>query len=145
MKIVELKVSRFKYSPKSTIGMLYVDNILFGYTLEDPVRRLEDKNKDGDFDDAGEGKIYGQTAIPAGTYEVKLTMSNRFKRILPELINVPGYKGVRIHNGNTPDHTEGCILVGATYKDDFVASSRDTLKSLMDYLKDADKITIRIK
>ena len=61
MKIVELKVSRFKYSPKSTIGMLYVDNILFGYTLEDPVRRLEDKNKDGDFDDAGEGKIYGQT------------------------------------------------------------------------------------
>ena len=54
--------------------------------------------------------------IPAGTYEVRLTYSPRFKKDLPLLMNVPGRTGIRIHTGSKPEHSQGCILVGATGK-----------------------------
>jgi hypothetical protein len=54
--------------------------------------------------------------IPAGTYEVRLTYSPRFKKQLPLLMNVPGRTGIRIHTGSKPEHSQGCILVGATGK-----------------------------
>jgi hypothetical protein len=67
-------------------------------TLEDPVR-------EGD-------KIYGDTAIPNGTYRVTITRSKRFSKMLPLLHRVPGFGGIRIHCGNNTDDTSGCILVG---------------------------------
>lgn len=67
------------------------------YTLEDPIR---DK------------KVWGDTAIPAGTYTVKVRFSNRFKKDLPGVQNVKGFDGVLIHGGNTKADTHGCILVG---------------------------------
>jgi len=114
---MELKLKRIYEGPNYTIGHLYINNVFFSDTLEDPVRILVDKNKDGDFDDPGEGKIYGNTAIPAGRYRVVLTMSNRFKKVLPLLINVPGYGGIRIHGVlpgviALPKHTHGCLLIG---------------------------------
>ena len=54
--------------------------------------------------------------IPAGTYEVRLTYSPRFKKYLPLLMNVPGRTGIRIHTGSKPEHSKGCILVGAIGK-----------------------------
>jgi hypothetical protein len=85
--------------PWFTIGFLNVDDRFFCYTLEDKVRP------------PGE-KVPGQTAIPYGRYRVELTPSTRFKRVMPLLLSVPNFTGVRIHAGNTTEDTEGCILVG---------------------------------
>lgn len=144
-KVVDLKIARFQFSPTTTIGMLYLNNTMFCFTLEDTIRRLEDINKDGDFDDENEGKVHGKTAIPSGTYKVVLSMSKRFGKILPEVLNVPGFKGVRIHSGNTAEHTEGCILVGTSYRKDTISESRVAMSRLMDILKDAEEITLTIK
>ena len=57
-------------------------------------------------------KTKGQTAIPFGTYDVVLSPSARFKRVMPEVLHVPGFDGIRIHMGNTIEDTEGCPLVG---------------------------------
>ena len=48
--------------------------------------------------------------IPAGTYELKKTWSPRFKKLLPEVLNVPERSGIRIHRGTLPEHSQGCIL-----------------------------------
>jgi len=48
--------------------------------------------------------------IPAGTYELKKTWSPRFKKMLPEVLNVPERSGIRIHRGTLPEHSQGCIL-----------------------------------
>ena len=61
---------------------------------------------------AGAAKVYGETAIPAGEYEVHLAESPHFKRVLPHIYGVPGFEGVLMHGGNRPKDTLGCILVG---------------------------------
>ncbi len=96
---MELLVNRTEYQDVRTIGEFDIDGAPYCYTLEDAVR------------DPGV-KVQNETAIPAGRYRVRMTFSNRFKRIMPELMNVPMFAGVRIHGGNTEADTEGCILVG---------------------------------
>ena len=112
MKEKLIKLVRKARMDKYTIGVLIIDGRKFCDTLEDKVRDLIDKNGDGDFDDQGEGKVYAETAIPAGTYDIVVTKSSTFKRELPLLLNVPGFSGIRIHSGNTAEHSKGCILVG---------------------------------
>jgi len=107
-------------------------------TMEDKVRELQDKNKDGDFDDKGEGKIKTQTAIPAGRYQITLEQSEHFKRELPYLHEVPGFKGILIHAGNTAEDSAGCILVGENKVKGKVVNSRYWEKILIDdYIIDA--------
>lgn len=106
---MNLKVLRTTFTNRSTIGELYVDDAFECFTLEDMVRPV---------------KVPGMTAIPAGVYVVSVSFSNRFRRLLPEVHNVPNYTGVRIHPGNTDADTEGCILVGKTKAKDFIGNSR---------------------
>lgn len=107
----EFILTRETFTLTSTIGRLDDINGTFQcFTLEDTKR-------DGP-------KIPGSTAIPAGRYEVIINFSNRFKKPLPLLLNVPGFLGVRIHSGNTAADTEGCILVGNIKGDNFVGESR---------------------
>jgi hypothetical protein len=113
---MELTLIRKWLKQNYTIGKLSVDGERLCDTLEDPVRDLSDYNHDGDFDDPGEGKIYGQTAIPPGRYEIAVTESYRFKKRLPVLLDVPGFTAIRIHNGATAKNTDGCILVGRNHK-----------------------------
>lgn len=94
---MHLVITRTEKTTRATFGELSIDGKFFCYTLEDPVRDV---------------KIPKETAIPAGAYKVVLSMSNRFKKVLPEVLNVPGFVGVRIHGGNTVQDTEGCPLVG---------------------------------
>jgi len=134
---MKLKLNRIQFTEKSTIGELWVDDEpdRFCFTLEDVAR------------EAGV-KVAGQTAIPAGQYEVVINWSQRFKRPMPLLLNVPNFEGVRIHSGNTAADTEGCILVGFNRAPDFVGNSRqafDTLFATMQRaLQQEEKITIDI-
>lgn len=84
-----------------------------------------------------EAKVKGQTAIPAGRYQIVLTYSPRFKRILPLLLDVPQFTGVRIHRGNTAKDTEGCILVGFNREVGKVLDSAVTEQRLMAVLQNA--------
>lgn len=67
---------------------------------------------DGDPKTVKEWKIHGKSAIPYGTYAVSLTHSEKYGKPMWEVLNVPGYKGIRIHSGNTEEDTEGCLLLG---------------------------------
>lgn len=132
---MKLKVARKWFTEKSTIGILYIEDKFFCYTLEDVMRP------------AGE-KIPGKTAIPCGTYPLVVTFSNRFQKPLPLLIGVPGFVGIRIHSGNKHEDTDGCILLGMTHSTDWVGSSRIAMDKLMDRLDDAyesrEQISIEI-
>lgn len=109
MKVLNLKLDRIYCGSHYTIGRLYVDDKYFCDTLEDVVRDL---NHDGDLDDPGEQKVYGETAIPYGRYHIEVTYSPKFKRLLPLILAVWGFIGIRIHKGRYPSHTSGCVLVG---------------------------------
>ena len=98
---------------------------------------LEDKERLGDIFKV---KVPGETAIPKGRYEVVLSMSNRFKKYMPLLLNVPNFEGIRIHNGNTIAHSEGCILVGyESGEDGFLGNSKVAFNDLMKLLKTVEK------
>ena len=101
------KVKKVTY----TIGRLFFADMRCD-ALEPPVRKLLDINGDGDFNDEGEGKVYGNTAIPAGTYRIKMQMSPTFKRMMPYLQDVPGFTGIMIHPLNDVSQTKACIGVG---------------------------------
>lgn len=140
--ILELK--RLHKTEKSTIGELSINGVFQCYTLEDVVR---DKNNDGDLADVGEEKVYGKTAIPRGTYNVVITMSNRFKKELPLLQNVPGFAGIRIHSGNKAEDTEGCLLLGRAIGVDTVMQSKLAMADFMPKLREGfknGKVTITI-
>ena len=75
-------------------------------------------------------------AIPAGRYAVAVTWSPKFKRWLPLLLKVPYRSGIRIHAGNNPEDSSGCILVGRAQLPGHVYNSRSTLEKLMQRLKE---------
>lgn len=129
MKIV---VERLQRDPDVTIGSMTVDGEWQCWTLEDPVREIKGLP-------VQQWKVYGKTAIPAGRYQVDLTMSARFKRVLPLLANVPGFSGVRIHAGNTTADTEGCILVGNDRLAKSIARSQLALAPLMTKMAEAKR------
>lgn len=135
---MELKLNRIFLGSSATIGELYVDGEHIADTLEDRVRP------------EGE-KIYGKTAIPEGTYEMVLSYSPRFKKILPEILNVPNFTGIRIHCGNSSADSSGCILVGTWdgKKEDWISDSKIAFNKLMSLLEEAtnnkEKITITVK
>lgn len=126
---MKIQLIRNRSSDKSTIGRLLIENAFMCWTLEDVVRP---------------SKIAGETAIPAGTYKVTITESNRFKRRLPLLVDVPGFAGIRIHPGNCAADTEGCILVGTSSSTDWVGGSRAAFDKLFDILEHANPDTMEI-
>lgn len=107
--IVNLHLRRRFFAEDYTIGTLWFDKNWFSDTLEDKTR---DYNKDGDLDDDGEDKVYGQTAIPYGRYRISIVLWKKKNRYVPYLHNVTAFSGILIHAGNTAKDTLGCILVG---------------------------------
>lgn len=121
---------------RRTRGSLFVDGALFCVTLEDEVRNGP--------------KIKARTAIPAGTYKVVMVLSPKKGRIMPRLVDVPGFEGILIHAGNTEADTEGCILVGGSFTGGNITAgtSKVAFDALYDRLAEAwdrhDPITITI-
>jgi hypothetical protein len=124
-----LRVQREPTMNFKTFGALYLNNVWFCWTLEDALRPLSEK-------------VPGATAIPPGAYQVRMSMSNRFKVVLPEVLAVPGFSGVRIHAGNTIEDTEGCLLVGRARGAAGVLESRAALTPLLERMTSADALSL---
>lgn len=137
---MKLLLRRENCAENYTRGRLFIDGVFECWTMEDTDRFME----------SGGEKIYGKTCIPRGEYEVIVTMSNRFKRRLPLLKDVPGFEGIRIHPGNTAQDTEGCILVGVKddAREDRVLMSRVTFDGVLSRIDSAlsrnEKVMIEI-
>lgn len=141
---MKLQLTRIALRPTYTIGRLLIDGERFCDTLEDRVR---DTNKDGDLLDEGEQKVYGQTAIPYGTYGVTLNVQSPkyskrkaydfCKGYLPRLLDVPHFEGILIHIGNKPEDSAGCILVGENKIVGGLINSTATFTRLYERLKAA--------
>jgi len=139
-----VKLVRRWFTEVSSIGQLYFDETPFCYTLEDASR--------------GENvKIKGKTSIPTGTYEIKITFSNRFQKLMPLIFNMPDmslqnkgirFDGVRIHSGNTNENTEGCILVAYKKENNdkiYSSASNDVFNKLTELLKQYNHVYIEIE
>ena len=106
---MKILVKRIAKRPTYTIGKMYLDGKYFCDTLEDTDRSISQSTP---IDTIKKVKLPNNTAIPTGTYKVIVNVSPKFKRLLPRLLNVPGFDGVLIHRGNTDKDTSGCILIG---------------------------------
>ena len=112
-------VLRRKFKGKHyTIGDLTVNGAFFCNTIEDVVR-------------APGVKVYGETAIPFGKYKVVMRYSPKYKKVLPLLLDVPMFDGIRIHSGNTQLDSLGCIIVGENKVKGKVINSRKTMDKLL--------------
>ena len=105
---MKIKIAREILTETETLGSLYINDNFFCYTLEDKDRGLKDTDR---LEDILKKKVKRATAIPSGTYKVKLSVSNRFKRLMPEILNVKGFAGIRMHGGNSHLDSEGCPLI----------------------------------
>ena len=127
--LLELKRIKYNTSRRNTIGKLYVDGEFFCYTLEDELRK--------------EGvKVFGKTAIQDGEYRVVVSLSNRFKRMMPAILDVPMFTGIRIHGGNTAKDTHGCPLVAFNTDGKKIWGTAE--RKLTARLLEADDIRIKI-
>lgn len=143
---MEIRVKRIARKDGYTIGRMSLNNEYFCDTLEDTDRGLKSTMSE---EEILSKKRKGITAIPTGEYDVILTFSPKFKRVLPLFLNVPGYQYIRVHHGNLPSSTDGCLLVGENKIKGQIVNSRATLEKLMSVLleceKRKEKVTITIE
>lgn len=122
-----------------TLGALSIDGVWCCWTLEDAIREAPGQP-------VASWKVDRQTAIPHGTYRLRLSLSHRFDQVLPELLEVPGFSGIRIHAGNTIEDTAGCVLVGRNRVGSNLTGSRVACHALIEQLARAtDPIVITIE
>lgn len=123
-----IQVKRKIFTDLSTIGDFSYDGFQC-FSLEDTTR------KNGE-------KIFGKTSIPFGSYEVSINYSNRFGKLMPLIMNVPGFEGVRIHSGNKPQDTEGCILIGMGHENNILDQITESRKAYNDFF---EKLSLNMK
>ena len=150
---MKLVLKRINNQDNYCEGKLYIDGIYQCDVIEDVDRGLTNEMSVTEIQSK---KVYGETAIPKGTYQITLdVVSPKFKNRswatfcegkLPRLLDVPGYEGVLIHVGNKAADSLGCILVGQKTSEGVVSNSTQTFKDLYYKLKQAtDQITITIE
>ena len=133
---MELELLRDRFTAVSTTGKLVVNGDFECYTLEDVSRPYPDK-------------VPKETCIWPGTYKVVIDFSNRFQKLMPHVLDVKMFEGIRIHAGNYPVDTEGCILLGQTRSTDFVGSSVKAFNAFFVKLQEAtnngESVTLTIE
>lgn len=147
---MELYLVRKEFSEECTIGEIRVDHRL--------IKILEDKDR-GLYQSMSEEeiaaiKVYGKTCIPYGRYQIVITQSPRFTKLrkkpvfLPQLLDVKGFSGIRIHPANYATELEGCLAPGLRSTKNSVLSSRDAYNFLLEKInlaiRDGDKVFINI-
>lgn len=138
---MKIELVRIAFKSTYTIGKLYVDGTYFCDVLEDVDRGLDSSMSESEI---LKKKVKGQTAIPTGHYVINITYSPKYKRMMPLLLDVKGFSGIRIHSGNTSKDTEGCLIVGKNKQVGKVLESRDTYKRLFKMMQGQKEITIDI-
>lgn len=150
-----LEVKRIAKRDTYTISKWYIDGKYVCDGVEDTDRGLKQEMSVAQLQTL---KMYGKTAIPAGTYTIKLTYSPRlatkryaakYEGCLPEVCDVKAYSGVRLHPGNTAEDTLGCLLPGYNKVKGKVVQSTECFYNIMDnYLLPAwrrkEPITLKI-
>lgn len=114
---MKINVIRVKFWPHCTMGVILKDEKLIGFTLEPEVRKKDDLTS-------------GKGAIPKGVYNACFVYSQKFKKFKIRLLDVPGFEGILIHEGNKRGDTNGCILVGKKYTNDYLLISRELTSEL---------------
>ena len=138
---MRIELVRIAFKDTYTIGKLYVDGKYFSDVIEDKDRGLDSSMTESEI---LKKKVKGETAIPTGHYVINITYSPKYKRMMPLLLDVKGFSGIRIHSGNTAKDTEGCLIVGKNKKVGMVLESRDTYKRLFKMMEGQEEITIDI-
>lgn len=133
--MTRLRLIREPSAGGATLGALYVNGVWRCWTLEDPIRERPGEPVEA-------WKRPGDTAIPAGRYAVKTTYSPKFDRMLPEVLSVPGFSGIRIHAGNRAIDTEGCVLVGFVRANAVIQQSRPAVEVVIEACVDGAELTI---
>lgn len=139
--MINLMLKRLYRKETYSIGNLFIDGKYFCDTCEDRCRDLYDFMSEQEIKAK---KVYGETAIPYGTYKVIISYSPKFKKNLPLLCKVKGFEGIRIHSGNFAKDSLGCILVGKNTVKGGVTESRKTMDALMKILTKDNKEEIFI-
>lgn len=138
---MKILVRRIALKDGYTIGKMYLDGLYFCDTIEDTDRGLRQTMT---LPEIQRIKVMHKTAIPTGTYAVIVNVSPSKKRLLPRLLDVPGFEGILIHRGNTAEDSSGCIIVGENKVVGQVINSTTYENRLVDLLKMESKITIEI-
>jgi hypothetical protein len=139
---MELILERKVHNENSTEGNLYINGKWAYHTIEDRVRA-----KPGEW--KKELKVYGKTAIPYGKYPVLVTWSNRFKRPMPGVFNVPDFEGIRIHWGTSELSSAGCIIISRKANNEadkliLDKSATEELIKLLEETQKKEKVSITI-
>ena len=127
---MEMRLVQKFETEHSTVSELYVNGAFECYVLEDAVREVPGAPVE-------EWKVPGETAIPGGRYRVAVDWSTRFQKLLPHLLDVPGFEGIRMHTGNDAGDTEGCLLVGKYPMPEWLGGSREAWSAFYPKLRAA--------
>ena len=128
--MTQLYLYRHTMTKRVTLGLLVLNGEPLACTLEEPWQNNKPQI----------------SCIPEGTYDCIPHSGARFKNVW-RLEDVPNRSDVLIHNGNTLDHTEGCILVGSNIGEILgqpaVLNSKVTLNKLREILPKEFRLTIK--
>ena len=131
----EVKIKRIAFKDTYTIGRITVDGLFISDSIEDKVRVLN----------SIEDKVYGETAILAGTYKADIYFSKKFGYKVIRLFDVPYFSGIYMHRMNTAKDSLGCIGVGRNDKKGWLSNPTIYMNKLIAAVEDADKIIVTIE
>ena len=136
-----LEIKRTIFTDDVTHGDLYINGKLFCHSLEPKFRGLTNYMSE---EQISQIKVKGKTAIPTGKYKMILSYSPKFNRILPELIDVVGFKNIRIHELNFAHETEGCIGLGYQQTINSIWQSRLAVDHFIKYINTSGETDLNI-
>ena len=132
---IEVVIDRIAFKDSYTIGRISVGGLTISDTIEDKVRILN----------SAADKIYGETAIAAGTYKADIYFSKKFGYKVIRLFDVPYFSGIYIHRMNTAKDSLGCIGVGYNDKKGWLSKPTLAMNRLIEAVEGYKNITVTIK